>query len=98
MLQNEHDSLITDSAIPQEAVDKAAVAAGMKYAVLDEKSFVQGSIEESKDPNPLRLKTQGKQQEGHEGTRHTAAEEQEKRNTRGRTRKRGLSPLNITNI
>ncbi len=40
VLQNEHDGLITVGAVPQEAVDKAAVAAGMKYAVLDEKSFV----------------------------------------------------------
>ena len=40
VLQNEHDGSITVGAVPQEAVDKVAVAAGMKYAVLDEKSFV----------------------------------------------------------
>ncbi len=42
VIQNEHDGLITVGAVPTEAVDKAAEAAGMKYAyaVLDEKSFV----------------------------------------------------------
>ncbi len=40
VIQNEHDGLVTIGAIPDEAVSKAAVAAGMKYAVLDEKPFV----------------------------------------------------------
>ena len=40
VIQNEHDGLITVGAVPTEAVDKAAEAAGMKYAVLDEKTFV----------------------------------------------------------
>lgn len=40
VIQNEHDGVVSIGAIPQRAVDKAAEAAGMKYAVLDEKSFV----------------------------------------------------------
>ncbi len=39
VLQNEHDGLITVGPIPQEAVDKAAVAAGMEYARLEDKPF-----------------------------------------------------------
>lgn len=39
VLQNEHDGLITVGEVPNSAVQQAAIAAGMKYAVLDEKSF-----------------------------------------------------------
>lgn len=40
VIQNEHDGLITVGEVPNSAVQQAAVAAGMKYAVLDEKSLV----------------------------------------------------------
>ena len=55
VIQNEHDGLITVGAVPTEAVDKAAEAAGMKYAyaVLDEKSFVWGALARSSNPTPL---------------------------------------------
>ena len=40
VLQNEHDGLINIGEVPEPAVQQAAVAAGMKYAVLDEKPLV----------------------------------------------------------
>lgn len=40
VIQNEHDGLITVGEVPDEAVAQAAIAAGMKYAVLEEKLFV----------------------------------------------------------
>ena len=40
VLQNEHDGLITVGDVPSDAVQKAASASGMKYAVLDEKAIV----------------------------------------------------------
>lgn len=39
-LNNQHDGLVTIGEIPQEAVDKAIELSGLRYAKLEEKSFI----------------------------------------------------------
>ncbi len=80
VIQNEHDGLITVGAVPTEAVDKAAEAAGMKYAVLDEKSFVWGALARGSSPSPLQTpgaQARKERDQGHrEGTEEDTREEQ----------------------
>jgi hypothetical protein len=39
-MNNQHDGLVTIGAIPQQAVDLAVERSGLRYAVLEEKSFI----------------------------------------------------------
>ena len=80
VIQNEHDGVVSIGAIPQQAVDKAAEAAGMKYAVLDEKSFVWEALGRGSNPSPLETpgaQARKEQDHGHrEGTEEDTREEQ----------------------